>query len=64
MKTEANNKMNFSSGREFSLTLQKFSPGYESTKNIFFLFFFFFFFDKIIIFRLKKETGDIQSAYV
>ena len=42
----------FSRAREFSQTLQTFSPGYESTESMFYFFY-------KIIFR-----HDIQSAYV
>ena len=42
--------------REFSQTLPRFSPGYESTENM------FYFFYKYIIFRLKKEKDDMRSA--
>ena len=43
--------------QEFSQTLPKFSPGYTSMDNIFYFFY-------KIIFRLNKETGNIQSLYV
>ena len=47
----------FSPAREFSLTLSRFSPGYEGTENM------FYFFYEMIIFCFNKEKDDIRSEY-
>ena len=48
----------FSPAKEFSQTLLKFSPGYESTENM------FHFFYKIIYLFLNKEKDNVQREYV
>ena len=57
VKTKANVWENSRAAREFWQTLPRFSPGFESTENM------FYFFYKMINSRLK-EKDDIRSAYI